>query len=222
MNTPNPDTSSPTRAAARANVVGLYGIADATGSGTDPVRLAEQLVAGGCRLVQLRCKGWPAEATLEAALRVREITRTGGAAFVVNDDPVLAARVGADGLHIGQLDGPLGAARATFRGWIGRSTHSAEQVRTAVAEGADYVAFGPVFATGNVSRPKGVRGVDALASVRRLVPTTVPLVAIGGISPRNLTEVRAAGADAWAIIGAIATAADPEAATRALVVQGSM
>ena len=208
----------PTRAAVRESVVGLYGIADAAASGNDPARLCAALLAGGCRLIQLRCKGWPYDDTLRAARAIRAQTREVGAAFVVNDDPHLALEAEADGLHLGQLDGPIGAARAVAGDrWIGRSTNDLEQVAAAVAEGADYVAFGPVFATSNISRPKTVRGLERLTAARRTVPRGIPLVAIGGITADRLSQVVGAGADSWAVIGAIAGAEDPVAATRALI-----
>ncbi len=197
-------------------VLGLYGIADAAASNGAPAVLAAQLIRGGCRLIQLRYKGGSAEDVAQAATAIRALTREAGAAFVVNDDPMLAARVGADGLHLGQLDGPISTARAQFSGWIGRSTHSLEDVAAALDEGADYVAFGPIFDTPNLSRSKPTRGLERLRQVRRAVPADVPLVAIGGITADRLPAVRAAGATAWAVIGAIAGAPSPEAMTRQL------
>lgn len=212
------DPASPTRAEARRSVVGLYGIADAAASGGDPVTLAAAMIAGGCRLVQLRCKGWPPDDLRKAAVAVRALTRAAGAAFVVNDDPELCASVDADGLHLGQTDGPLALARRVVGArWIGRSTNALEQIPAALAEGADYLAFGPMFGTPNLSRPKVVQGVARLVRARRLVPPDVPLVAIGGITAPVVPELRAAGADAWCVIGAIAAAPDPVAATRALL-----
>ncbi len=208
----------PARRSARATLVGLYGIADAAAAGGDPVALAAALLDGGCRVVQLRCKDWPAHRALAAARAIRALTRAAGAAFVANDDPHLAVAADADGLHLGQLDGPIDAARAVVGSrWIGRSTNTVDQARAAVAEGADYVAFGPVYATPHLSRPKEVRGVARLAEVRAVVPPEIPLVAIGGITAERIPEIRAAGAQAWAVIGAVASADDRRLATRALL-----
>lgn len=217
QNDPNtPD--SPTRTAARKRVAGLYGIADAAASGNDPVRLAAALLEGGCRLVQLRCKDWPYDEALRAARTIRAQTRAADAAFVANDDPRLAVEADADGLHLGQLDGSIAQARAIVgERWIGRSTNDLDQIAAAVAEGADYVAFGPVFATAHLSRPKAVRGPELLARARAATPLEIPLVAIGGISASRLSEVARAGADAWAVIGAIANAQDPVRAVRNLL-----
>lgn len=207
-----------TREEAYRNVVGLYGIADSAAAGGDPVKLAAAMIAGGCRLVQLRCKGWSADDTRRAAMEVRSLTRRAGAAFVVNDDAHLCAEVDADGLHLGQTDGPLHLARRVVgHRWIGRSTNALGQIAPALAEGADYLAFGPMFATPNLSRPKVVQGVTRLVQARRLVPPPVRLVAIGGITADVLPDLQSAGADSWCVIGAIAGARDPVAATRELL-----
>jgi thiamine-phosphate pyrophosphorylase len=199
----------------RARIRGLYGIADA-GVGGDPERLAAELIEGGCRLVQLRCKGWEVDDVQVAARAILARCRTAGATFIVNDHAGIAAAVGADGVHVGQLDAAPDAVR-TIVGpdrIIGRSTNDAGQLVLAI-QGADYVAFGPVFPTANAGRPKTVRGLEALAAMRRL--TDAPLVAIGGITVDTVGQVRAAGADAWAVIGAIAGQPDRVAATRAFL-----
>lgn len=200
-----------------SKIVGLYGLADAAAGDGDPVGLGADLLAGGCRLVQLRCKAWAADDVVLAARDLGARCRAVGATFLVNDDPQIAAASAADGVHLGQLDGPVDAARKILgpHAIIGRSTGDPEALRIALAE-ADYVAFGPVFPTTNLSRPKEVRGLEGFAAIRRLVPPEVPLVAIGGITAERLPAVRAAGASAWAVIGAIAGAADRVAATRAL------
>jgi thiamine-phosphate diphosphorylase len=149
------------------------------------------------------------------ARRILGRCRAAGATFILNDHPGLAALVDADGVHIGQLDGSVADARGLIGPdrILGVSTHSADQL-TEAARHADYVAFGPVFATDNISRPKQVWGLQALAS---LPPLDVPLVAIGGITRARLPDVVAAGVDAWAVIGAIANATDPVAATAELL-----
>lgn len=197
-------------------IAGLYGIADADASDGDPERLAAALLAGGCRVIQLRAKHWSADATLAAARAIGERCRAVGACFIVNDDPALAVAADADGCHLGQTDGDPAAARRLLGDRIlGRSTHEPEHIAAALVV-ADYLAFGPVFDTPNLSRPKPVRGLERLRAARALVPPAVPLVAIGGITAENLASVRAAGADSWAVINAIARAPDRVAATRAL------
>jgi thiamine-phosphate pyrophosphorylase len=164
---------------------------------------------------------------VRAAIDLVALCRAAGATLIVNDDPRVAAASGAHGVHLGQLDGTVAEARKVLPpgSIVGRSTGDLDQLRLAVLElqrassasAADYVAFGPIWETPHLSRPKPVRGVERLQEARGVVPASVPLVAIGGITAARLPEVRGAGADAWAVIGAIASAEDPVAATRSLL-----
>ncbi|MEQ1507704.1 MAG: thiamine phosphate synthase [Myxococcota bacterium] len=203
---------------------GLYGIADgsavagsAHGAAGDPVALADAMLRGGCRLLQVRCKDWRADDVIRVTRAVVALARPVGATVIVNDDPEIALAAGADGVHLGQLDGAVDDARRVLGDGaiVGRSTGDPDALRVAVLD-ADYVAFGPVWSTPNLSRPKEVRGLDGLRAARAVVPVRIPLVAIGGITADRRGAVVAAGASAWAVIGAIAAAPDPEAATRAL------
>jgi thiamine-phosphate pyrophosphorylase len=194
---------------------GLYVICDAdTG---DPVRVAAAAHAAGCRLFQVRAKGWTFD---DAVCLGRQVVASApGSAVFANDDPDLVAAIGAVGVHLGQTDGSIASARARMpRGaWVARSTNSAEDLQAAVVEGADAVAFGPVWATARLSRPKDVRGVDGLRRAVAAAGGRVPVIAIGGVTAARVPELRAAGAAAWATIGAVGAAADPEAAARALL-----
>jgi len=167
-------------------------------------------------LLQLRCKGWADEDVLAAGRVLQVACRDLGATFLLNDRADLAVALDADGVHVGQLDAQTAAVRAALGPdrILGRSTNRADQIEEAVV-GADYIAFGPVFATQNISRVKEVQGLALLAAAREA--TDLPLVGIGGISAQTLPAVWATGADAWAVIGAIASAADRVDATRALV-----
>lgn len=211
-------THRPPRGETERRICGLYGIADAQASHGDPVALGAALLAGGCRLLQLRCKGWATSDVIVAARALVTMCRDTDATFLINDWPAIAVEVGADGVHIGATDLTAEAARAVVGPdlIIGRSTNAVDEVAGA-AIGADYVAFGPLYETPHLSRPKAVQGVARLAEVRALLPEGVPLVGIGGINRARLDEVRAAGVDAWAVIGAVAAAADPESATRQLL-----
>ncbi len=183
---------------------GLYGIADAAFG--DPVVLGGALYAGGCPVVQLRCKGWPAAERLAAATELLGLAREQRLAWahepllIVNDDLEAARRSGAHGLHLGQDDGPLAEARALLgpAALIGRSTHTLAQVEAANQEGADYIGFGPVFPTGTKADADAVVGLELLAeAVHR---SRCPVVAIGGITEARLSSVRARGARGWAVI----------------------
>ena len=188
---------------------GLYGIADA--SFGDPVRLGRHLLAGGASVLQLRAKGWEAARVAEALSALRPACRAAGVPLLVNDHAELAGLC--DGLHLGQGDGPLPST-----GLRGRSTHSLEQLRAALDEGVDYVGFGPVFSTSTKLDADPVRGLELLARVVRASP--VPVVAIGGIEVCRLPALRATGVRCWAVISAILSAPDPQAAAR-LYVEGS-
>ncbi|MEN0062656.1 MAG: thiamine phosphate synthase [Myxococcota bacterium] len=203
---------------ARARIRGLYGIANAGSGDLDPVAQGVALLKGGCRLIQLRCKGWSTDDIEVAARDLGARCRAQGATFILNDHPELAAAVDADGVHIGQTDGDAITARRALgpHRLLGRSTNHPREVPAAL-DHADYLAFGPMFETINLSRPKAIQGPALLREVRALVPPSVPLVAIGGLTRDRLVEVRTAGADAWAVISAIARAADPVAETRAWV-----
>jgi thiamine-phosphate pyrophosphorylase len=178
--------------------------------------LLEAVLAGGCRLVQLRDKGTPLAELYPVAQALGKRCRQAGALFVVNDRADLTLAVGAGGLHVGQDDLPAAAARGLLRpGMIlGVSTHDAAQARRAVADGADYVAVGSIFPTASKAGFELV-GPDLVRRLRPEIP--VPLVGIGGITADNAGEVVAAGADAVAVISAVCGAADPEAATRRLI-----
>ncbi|MCP4808406.1 MAG: thiamine phosphate synthase [Proteobacteria bacterium] len=176
---------------------GLYGIADA-GFG-DPVALAHALAAGGACVVQVRCKDWPTDRVADALRRIHI-----DVPLLVNDHVELAGLC--DGVHLGQDDGPFPADV----GLRGRSTHSLTQLASALAEGVDYVGFGPVFPT--ATKDAGpTQGLDELSRI--VAASSVPVVAIGGIRSDNLVRV-ARRAQAWAVISAICTSDDVEAAAR--------
>jgi thiamine-phosphate pyrophosphorylase len=181
---------------------------------------AGRLLAAGPSCLQLRAKGADAATMVAAALRLRALCRAAGVPFCVNDRLDIALAVEADVVHLGQDDLPLADARrvralARAEGMvIGFSTHNRAQALAAAEGGADYIGFGPVFATGSKANPAPVVGVDALAEVCRLV--SIPVVAIGGIGLDAVPAVARAGASAAAVIGAIDNAPDPEAAGRAV------
>lgn len=195
----------------------LYAIVDPLDTGRDPVGLAEALLAGGARLLQLRLKDATAREAHRVALVLRALTRAAGALLVVNDRPDVAAAVGADAVHLGQDDLPVTAARRMLPAetGIGVSTHDPGEIEAAIAAAPDYLAVGPVFGTRSKARALPPRGLDLVRLARRAWPG--PLVAIGGITAETGPAVLAAGADAVAMIGALVRAPDVRAATRAAV-----
>ena len=203
---------------------GYYGIVDAKPEALGDLAgleaRARRLLAAGPCCLQLRAKGADAAPVYAAAIRLRELCRAARVPFCVNDRLDVALAVEADVVHLGQDDLPLADARrvralAGAEGMvIGFSTHNRAQALAAAEGGADYIGFGPVFATASKVNPDPVVGVEALAEVCRLV--SIPVVAIGGIGLDAVPAVARAGASAAAVIGAVDAAPDPEAAGRAV------
>jgi len=192
----------------------LYVILDRQASGGRHLdELLDAVLAGGCRLVQLREKAMPAVELLPLAQALRRRCREAGALFIVNDRVDLALAVEADGAHVGQDDLPAREARRLLPPpmILGVSTHNPDQARRARDDGADYVAVGSMFPTGSKIGYDLV-GPELVRRVRADIP--VPLVAIGGITRDNVGQVIEAGADAVAVISAIGSARDPAAAVR--------
>jgi len=192
----------------------LYAIVDPLDTRRPPVELAAALLAGGARLLQLRLKGATSRELLEAAEAIGPLARAAGALLLVNDRADIARAVDADGVHLGQDDLPVPAARRVLGAGrlVGVSTHDLDEARAAEAAGADYIGVGPILATTSKEKPLTPRGLELVRAVRAAV--RCPIVAIGGITPETAPAVRAAGADAVAMIGALVRAADPAAAVR--------
>lgn len=194
-------------------IEGFYAVLD-----RDDEALARALLAGGAKVLQVRIKpAATAGVILRAARMARLVCSELGAALVINDRIDVALAVGADGVHLGQTDLPLAAARkvAGDRLKIGISTHDLEQVRAACEGGADYLGFGPVFATATKQNPDPVQGVEGLRAAVAAAGR-VPVVAIGGITPARAAELYATGVAALCAIGAVTGAADVTAAARSL------
>src|ERR1700678_670173 len=128
---------------------------------------------------------------------------------IVNDRPDIAAMVGAQGVHVGQEDLPVEAARTICPSplWVGVSTHNLDQLRAADGTSADYIAVGPIFQTATKQNPDPIVGLDFLRKARNL--TRKPLVAIGGITVKSAGQVFRAGADSVAVISDLRSAPDP-------------
>jgi len=173
------------------------------------------LLAGGADLLQLRAKHHDLATIERVARRLHPLCRAAGIPFILNDFPDLAAHIGTDGVHIGQDDGPLSDARAIMgpHKFIGRSTHSLAQARAALAEGFDYIGFGPLFPTPTKAGRPAI-GLDDIALMERDVGTHIPAYCIGGISAQTLPQVLTAGARRIVVVSALLQASNPQAATR--------
>ncbi len=172
-----------------------------------PETVLQELLEGGIRLLQLRVKAMSAAEFLQLAHAARTLTRSYACRLIVNDRVDVALGCAADGVHLGQEDLPLHAARKlTGDKIIGVSTHEVKQAREAERGGADYIGFGPMFGTTTKETGYSARGLDMLRRVREAV--SIPIVAIGGITEDNVNEVWQAGADSAAIISDLLSAED--------------
>jgi thiamine-phosphate pyrophosphorylase len=182
----------------------LYGIIDLgyVPQLGDCDRVAEQMVTGGVDLIQLRGKGKSIDELVDLASEIHEITAQSGTPLIVNDHAEVAARVPVEGVHVGQDDDSILVVRqkAGRDLFVGKSTHSLAQAHKAQGEGADYIGFGPIFATPTKPdyRPIGlgnIRGVH--------LDVSVPIFCIGGINIDNLQQVIDAGAKRVVMVSAL-------------------
>ncbi|HET7832197.1 MAG TPA: thiamine phosphate synthase [Gallionella sp.] len=195
-------------------VHGLYVITPDEADTAELMRKVRLALRGGAGVVQYRNKSADAALRLEQARSLRTLTREFSVPLIINDEVQLAQEVDADGVHLGGEDGSLGAARRLLGSGkvIGASCYNQLQLaRDAVAQGADYVAFGAFFPS-TVKPGAVVAAPGLLQQARREL--AVPLVAIGGITVRNGAQLVAAGAHALAVISALFAAADVEETAR--------
>lgn len=187
-----------------------YPIVDAAALGRRSVPdFAAVLLDAGAGMIQLRAKDLTTREICDLARELRRMCHEKEALFIVNDRADVARLVEADGVHLGQTDLPPTDARLLLgaRALIGFSTHDVEQVRHAQALGCvDYLGFGPIFPTTSKSDAEPCPGLAGLRAAR--AATALPIAAIGGITGARAGDVFGAGADAVAMIGALAAAAD--------------
>ena len=187
-----------------------------TSPAPDLLAVVEAALQGGLPLVQYREKTGNDCDRIIVARQLKALCLQYGALFLINDRVDLALAVEADGVHLGQQDLPIETARQLLGSnrIIGRSTTNPAEMAKALAEGADYIGVGPVYAT--PTKPdKAAAGLDYVRYAATHSP--VPFFAIGGIDSQNLDEVMAAGGDRVAIVRALMQAADPTAASQKLV-----
>jgi thiamine-phosphate pyrophosphorylase len=185
----------------------LYGILDlGYVLPEDAEGMTARMLEGGVQVLQLRAKRVPVEELSVLARVVAGLCQGAGVPFIINDYPGLAKEVGATGVHVGQDDLGVDAARELAGvPLVGKSTHSLTQAAAAAADGADYIGFGPLFAT--PTKPDYVPiGVEEIRAVHELV--RVPIFCIGGIKKENLAPILEAGARRVVIVSGILQAAD--------------
>ncbi len=184
-------------------------------NGRHPVEVLREIAGGGATLVQLREKNLDKRAYYELACTYREITEAHNMLLIINDYVDIALAVNADGVHLGQEDLPLSAAkRIAPELLIGVSTHNPAEAAQAVREGAGYINIGPIFATGTKAVNCGPVGVDML---KQIAPTlNIPFSIMGGIKAKHIPELVAAGAKRIAMVTEITQADDIKAQTELL------
>lgn len=193
---------------------GLYLLTPETADTAPLLQLVDAAIAGGAVLVQYRDKSADAARRAGQAAQLQALCSARGVPLVINDDAALAQAIGAAGVHLGENDGDLAAARARLGtdAIIGASCYdSLERAVAMAAAGADYLAFGSFFPS--PTKPAARRASPSL--LREAARLGRPRVAIGGITPDNAPALVAAGADLLAVISAVAVAADPRAAAQA-------
>ena len=195
---------------------GLYAVTPDTSDSAWLLPRVAAVLAGGASLVQYRNKSRDTALRREQAAAIRALCRQHGAWFIVNDDVGLAEEVGADGVHLGQGDTSLCAARQRLgpHAIIGATCHDQPALAVqAVGNGASYVAFGALFPSR--SKPEAISAPLALFAA--LPPLEVPCVAIGGITPANAALAWQTGVDMLAVIGGLFDAPAPDEAARAIL-----
>jgi len=177
-----------------------------------------ELLRAGVKMLQLRAKSLAAKDFLALAKLVRSETESHNCRLIVNDRADIAMACNADGVHLGQEDLPLEVGRRLLGNKIiGISTHDIKQARQAQRGGADYIGFGPIFGTQTKDTGYAARGTDMLKEIRAAV--SIPIVAIGGITEHNVSQVWQAGADSAAIISDILRSKDITAKIAGILTQ---
>jgi len=180
------------------------------------VELTELAIAGGADTVQFRQKGGATREMIRAAEQMQALCKRSGVTFVVNDRVDVAIASHADGVHLGQDDFPIPLARKLLGAGaiIGGSASSLEEARKCLLEGADYVGFGPVYATTSKEDAAPAGGLGLLKQIVEAIP--LPIIAIGGITRDNMPPVIRAGVHGIAVISAVCCQEDPKEAAKCL------
>jgi thiamine-phosphate pyrophosphorylase len=187
----------------------FYAIIDpAKTGGRSPLEVCDILLGAGVSLIQYRDKQASSRTLFEHSHALGAKIQAAGGIFIVNDRADVAHAVGAGGVHVGQEDLPVAFARRVVgpKAIVGYSTHDLSQLVEADGSAADYVAYGPVFATRSKENPDPVVGLEGLRAAR--LATRKPLVAIGGVTVENARAILDAGADSLAVISDLLSASD--------------
>jgi len=181
------------------------------------LKLAEQALKGGAKMLQFRDKYLSDEAFQQIATELKLLCNAFEATLIINDRVHIAKSVNSDGVHIGQQDMPIQDARKVLGSnkIIGVSTSTLEEAQKAYHAGADYIGFGHIFLTSTKHKLGASLGPEMIKSVKNISP--VPVMAIGGITLENAHSVFESGADSIAVVSAICTAKNPKKATESFI-----
>lgn len=195
------------------NLLPVYFIMGSNNCQSEPTLVLQQAIKGGITLFQFREKGTGAltgNEKIKFAEQLQNICRINNIPFIVNDDVELALALDADGIHIGQDDGSAEEVRQKIGNnkILGVSTHNLDEVKKAIAEGADYVGIGPIYSTTTKEDAKTAQGTALIKEVRSN-NIEIPIVGIGGITAENASPVIEHGGNGVAVISEISLAEDP-------------
>ncbi len=180
------------------------------------LELARMAIRGGADTIQYRQKTGKTREMIEIVRQLKQLCTNSNVTLIVNDRVDVAIAAEADGVHLGQDDFPIPLARKLLgkSRIIGGSAATLEEARTCLADGADYIGFGPVYPTFSKEDAGPVTGIKLLKQAVETIP--IPIIAIGGVNVENTPEVMRAGARGIAVISAVSCQEDPEQATKAL------
>lgn len=180
------------------------------------VQLTEMAIAGGADTIQFRDKKGSTREIIQIATQMKRVCAHRGVAFIVNDRIDVAIAAQADGVHLGQNDFPIPLARKLLGNGriIGGSAATLKEARQCLADGADYVGFGPVFQTGSKDDAGPVTGIETLREIVGAIP--LPIIAIGGVDAESAPTIMQTGAHGIAVISAVCCRKDPQQAAKAL------
>ncbi|MCP3968006.1 MAG: thiamine phosphate synthase [Lentisphaerae bacterium] len=212
---PSPFENKTARIAAFKNIDIYPVISSEFTAGRDVIDVLKSIAVGGAKIVQIREKNKSKIEVYKLALEYRRITAEHNMLLIINDHVDIALAVDADGVHLGQDDLPVSAARPIAPELIlGCSSHDIQEATEAEASGADYVNVGPIYPTGTKAVPCGVVGIEMLEAIKPHI--SIPFTVMGGIKEHHLSELFAVGATKIAMVTEITQAEDVTAKVNAL------
>lgn len=187
----------------------LHYISQEPQNGSHLTAIAQALEAG-CKWIQLRVKNRPSDEILGYAIEANRLCNQHGAKLIVNDHPEIALKAGAYGVHLGLQDMPISVAREIVgkEMIIGGTANTIEHIEQRIAEGADYIGLGPYRFTTTKEKLSPILGWEGINGITHKIRCHIPIIAIGGILPEDITMIKETGVHGVAVSGAITYAAN--------------